>query len=331
MKHPEHSIIVESLTKKFGSAKAISNLDFSIKHGEIIGFLGPNGAGKSTTLRILSGILPATSGSAFINGIPLAKDPQKIKSLISFMPENNPLPDELRTIEYLRFRAHLKGISSKEQKKQIDYVISVCSISKSNQKHLIKNLSKGMKQRIGIADCLLDSPSIIIMDEPTIGLDPHQIIAIRELIHSLKGERTVILSSHILSEIEACCDRVIILNHGNIVAQGNKHSLSQEFFPFNQYRINLNTTKEELESVLISLIPNLKVQPNPTQSSSFLIQTPQGINLPHIFFTNILTTRPHWQLQEITLIEPTLEQIFIACTRPAWKATLPTFAKQKII
>jgi len=246
------------------------------------------------------------------------------------MPENNPLPDDLRPIEYLRFRAHLKGIPSKEQKKQIDNVLSACNITKTNQKHLIKNLSKGMKQRIGIADCLLGSPSIIIMDEPTIGLDPHQIIAIRELIHSLKGQRTVILSSHILSEIEACCDRVIILNHGHIVAQGNKNSLSHEFFPFNQYRINLNTTKEELESTLAPLIPNLKIQLNTAQPSTFVVQTPQNINLPHLFFTNLLTTHLHWQLQEITLLKPTLEQIFIACTRPAWKSTLPTFTKQKI-
>lgn len=331
MNTSEYSIIVQGLTKKFGHTNAISHLGFTIERGEIIGFLGPNGAGKSTTLRILSGILPATAGSVFIHGTSLAREPQKVRSIISFLPENNPLPDDLRPIEYLRFRAHLKNIPPKEHKKQIDHVLATCNITRSNQKHLIRNLSKGTKQRIGIADCLLGSPSIIIMDEPTIGLDPHQIISIRELIQSLKGKSTVILSSHILSEIEACCDRVIILNHGHIVAQGKKQALAQEFLPFQQYRIRLNVTKDELASALSGLAPHLKIEFSALPTPHFILQTPHDFPLPHLIFTELLPIYPHWQLQEITLIEPTLEQIFIACTRPAWKATLTTSPRQKII
>jgi len=239
------SIRVENLTRKFGRLNAVKDISFTVNKGEVVGFLGPNGAGKSTTMRILCGIMQATSGSAWIEGVSVAQDPQRVKQLIGYMPENNPLPENLRVAEYLDFRARLKGVPRKELRATVKKVMDTCDLARTAQRKIIGTLSKGFRQRVGIADALLGDPKLIIMDEPTIGLDPHQIQGIRKLIDQLRGNMTVVLSSHILPEIERSCDRVIIINQGRVVAAGTSAQLRQEFLPGNRFEIEIKDLKED--------------------------------------------------------------------------------------
>ena len=210
---------VEQLTKRFGAVTAVDGIDFTVEKGEIVGFLGPNGAGKSTTMRILTGYLPATSGSVHICGLPVAGEPAEIKRRIGYMPENNPLPEDMRVSEYMYFRGRLKEVPRRKLGPRIDEVLEICDLKRVRHR-IIGQLSKGYRQRVGIAEAILAEPPVIIMDEPTIGLDPHQILIVRDLIASLRGRMTVIISSHILPEIEVTCDRVLIINQGRVVAQG---------------------------------------------------------------------------------------------------------------
>ena len=224
------AIEVNHLSKRFGTIQAIEDVSFSVSSGEIIGFLGPNGAGKSTTMRILCGLMPATSGTAYLCNISLATHSQEAKRHIGYLSENNPLPQDLRIVEYLRYRARLKEIPKKRQKERVEEVLTLCDLQHKVRRKIIGSLSKGYRQRVGIADAILAEPPILLMDEPTIGLDPHQILAIRELIANLRKRMTIVLSSHVLSEMERMCDRVIILNQGRIVAMGTHTALHQEFF-----------------------------------------------------------------------------------------------------
>ena len=189
------SIRVENLTRNYGAITAIKNVSFTVNRGEIVGFLGPNGAGKSTTMRILSGIMSATAGSAWVGGISVAQNPHEVKRRIGYMPENNPLPDDMRVVEYLRFRARLKGVPGRKLRATVEEVMETCDLARTARRKIIGTLSKGFRQRVGIADALLGNPEVIIMDEPTIGLDPHQIQGIRKLINNLRGRLTVVLSA----------------------------------------------------------------------------------------------------------------------------------------
>ncbi|MEJ1972268.1 MAG: ATP-binding cassette domain-containing protein [Lacunisphaera sp.] len=209
-----------------------------MKRGEIVGLLGPNGAGKSTTMRILTGYLPANSGSVHICGQPVASHPEATKRNVGYMPENNPLPEDMRVSEYLWFRGRLKEMPRAKLRARIDEVLELCDL-KRNRHRILGRLSKGNKQRVGIAEAILAEPAVIIMDEPTIGLDPHQIIIVRNLIASLRGRMSVIISSHILPEIEETCDRVLIINGGRIVAQGSPADLRHEIFGHTTYRLEL--------------------------------------------------------------------------------------------
>ena len=220
-----NSVVVRRLTKIYGGVKAIDNVSFRIGKGEVVGFLGPNGAGKSTTMRIISGLMSATSGSVSICGESVAINPDAARRHIGFMPENNPLPEDLRVREYLTFRAGIKGVPRPEIRARVDESMDICQLLRKASNKIIGNLSKGFRQRVGIADAILSRPEVIIMDEPTIGLDPHQILAIRALINSLRGNMSVLICSHILPEIELRCDMVMILNPGTIVASGSPESL----------------------------------------------------------------------------------------------------------
>ena len=244
------SIRVENLTRKFGAFTAIQNVSFTVKPGEIVGFLGPNGAGKSTTMRILSGIMPATSGSAWVGGIPVANNPHEVKQRIVYMPENNPLPDDMRVVEYLRLRARLKGVPGRKISDTVLDVMETCDLARTARRKIIGTLSKGFRQRVGIADALLGDPEVIIMDEPTIGLDPHQIQGIRKLINNLRGRLTVVLSSHILPEIERSCDRIIIINRGRVVASGTSDSLREEFLPGKRFNLEVKGTEQSVTEAL---------------------------------------------------------------------------------
>ena len=218
------AIEVSHLVKTFAGVTAVNDVSFTVEKGEIIGFLGPNGAGKSTTMRMLTGYMPATSGSISICGYPVATQSEEIKRRVGYMPENNPLPEDMRISEYLYYRGRLKEVPRSKLGSRIDEVLEVCDLKRVRHR-IIGQLSKGYRQRIGIAEAILAEPPVIIMDEPTIGLDPHQIIIVRDLIASLRGRMTVIISSHILPEIEMTCDRVLIINQGRVVAQGTPAAL----------------------------------------------------------------------------------------------------------
>ncbi|MFM9092999.1 MAG: ABC transporter ATP-binding protein, partial [Verrucomicrobiota bacterium] len=204
--------------KSYGGTTAVNDISFTVARGEIVGFLGPNGAGKSTTMRILTGYLPATSGNVQLCGLPVATRPDEVKRRIGYLPENNPLPEDMRVSEYLYFRGRLKEVSRRQLGPRIDEVLEICDLKRVRHR-IIGQLSKGYRQRVGIAEAILAEPPVIIMDEPTIGLDPHQILIVRDLIAGLRGRMTVIISSHILPEIEVTCDRVLIINQGRVVAQ----------------------------------------------------------------------------------------------------------------
>ncbi len=218
-------IKVDLLRKLYPKSVAVDGVSFDVPGNEILGFLGPNGAGKTTTLRMLVGYLPATSGSILIDDVEVTENPDKVRPLIGYMPENVVLYPELKVSEYLSFRAKIKGVSKKELKKELGRVMELCFIEDVSGK-LCGTLSKGYKQRVGLADALLGSPKYIVLDEPTIGLDPNQIRRVRKLIKELKDKHTVIISSHILPEIENVADRVVILNKGRVVASGTTNNLA---------------------------------------------------------------------------------------------------------
>ena len=220
-------IEVDQLTKRYGSFTAVDNISFEVGQGEIVGFLGPNGAGKTTTMRVLTCFLPATGGTARIAGHDIFEEPLEVKKRIGYLPESPPLYRDMRVRTYLEFVAKIKGVDSGQAKGRIDEVIAQCGlVDRTNQ--LIGQLSKGYRQRVGLAQAIVHNPEVIIMDEPTSGLDPNQIIEVRQLIRELAKERTVILSTHILPEVEMTCNRVIIIHEGKIVAVDTPANLMAE-------------------------------------------------------------------------------------------------------
>lgn len=213
-------IEIKNLTKRYGQINAVNDISLTIKKGEILGFLGPNGAGKSTTMNILTGYLSPTSGSVTIDGFDIMDSPQEAKKLIGYLPELPPLYQDMTVIEYLRFISELKSVPMKQRKRQLDEILSLIKLE-DMQKRLIKNLSKGYKQRVGFAQALVGNPQVLVLDEPTVGLDPKQIIEIRKLIGALRHEHTIILSTHILQEVNAVCSSVAVINKGKIAATGS--------------------------------------------------------------------------------------------------------------
>lgn len=218
-------IHVEHLTKMYGPRTAVNDLSFEIGKGEIVGFLGPNGAGKSTTMKILTAFMPATSGKASVAGFDVFDQPLKVKKNVGYLPENPPVYHEMQVEDYLEFAARIHQVSSGDVKRAIDAALEKTGLG-SVRKRLVGNLSKGFRQRVGLAQALIHNPQVLILDEPTVGLDPKQIIEIRELIKSLAGDHTVILSSHILPEVTATCQRIIVISRGKIVAEDSLEQLT---------------------------------------------------------------------------------------------------------
>ena len=217
-------IDVQHLTKRYGQHVALDDVSFSVNAGEVVGFLGPNGAGKSTTMRILTTFMAATSGTVRVGGDCVFEQPYRVRERIGYMPENNPLPLDLRVADYLGFRAELKRLAKREIAGRVSEVMEQCGIA-DVAKRFIGQLSRGYRQRVGMADALLAKPELIVLDEPTSGLDPNQVRSVRRLIRELAGEHTVLISSHILSEIEMTCDRVVILHEGRLLASGALNDL----------------------------------------------------------------------------------------------------------
>ena len=219
-------IEVSSLTKRYAGNTAVSDLSFTVGRGEIVGLLGENGAGKSTTMRILSCFLPATSGTARVAGFDVFSQADEVRRRIGYMPENNPLHPEMRVREYLKFRARLKGLGLRRSRERVDVVLQQCGLT-DVQKKIVGHLSKGYRQRVGLADALVHEPELIILDEPTIGLDPNQIRSVRELIKELGRTHTVLISTHILPEVEITCSRVLIMRRGKVLVSDTLENLQQ--------------------------------------------------------------------------------------------------------
>lgn len=317
----EYSIEVQNLTKQYGRITAIQDISFSLRKGEIVGFLGPNGAGKSTTMKILTGLITANSGSAYICGVPVATHPEEIKRKIGYMPENNPLPMDMRVVEYLRFRGKLKEMPRRILRKRIDYVLELCDLTRARRR-VIGGLSKGYRQRIGIAEAILSDPEVIIMDEPTIGLDPHQILKIRDLIGSLKGRMSVIISSHILPEIELTCDRVIIINRGYVVASGTPGELRKEFLPESSYHLEISGSSETLEPEIKFVSSKLSILSNESFPSSDMnrvtLAGPADREIGEKLIAH-LAGLPNFKLRSLHCREANLEDIFLAATKRSWE------------
>ena len=245
-------IEVSNLTKKYGDHIAVDDLSFRVEKGQIYGFLGPNGAGKSTTMNIMTGYLAATKGTVTINGKDIMKEPEEAKKCIGYLPELPPLYLDMTVKEYLRFVAELKKVPAKERETQIAAVMEMTQIT-DMQRRLIKNLSKGYKQRVGLAQAIIGYPEVIILDEPTVGLDPKQIIEIRDLIRKLGENHTVILSSHILSEVSAVCDHIMIISHGKLVASDSPEGLQKLMSGSAELMLTVKGGLEMAEEVLEKL------------------------------------------------------------------------------
>lgn len=242
-------IEVKNLVKKYGDHLAVNHLSFTIEPGKIYGFLGPNGAGKSTTMNIITGYLAATEGQVLINGHDICEEPEEAKKCIGYLPEIPPLYMDLTPREYLEFAADLKGIKKSEKKEKIDAVVKMTGIEEVFNR-LIKNLSKGYKQRVGLAQAILGFPEIIILDEPTVGLDPKQIVEIREVIKRLGKRHTVILSTHIMQEVSAVCDEVLIISKGELVAQDTPNNLGRHVEGSNTIEVLISAPDYKVKAVL---------------------------------------------------------------------------------
>lgn len=245
-------IEVKNLTKKYGNHVAVDHLSFRVEKGQIYGFLGPNGAGKSTTMNIITGYLAATEGSVSINGKDIEKEPEEAKKSIGYLPELPPLYVDMTVYEYLKFVAELKKVPKADREEQIVDVMCMTQITDMSNR-LIKNLSKGYRQRVGLAQAILGYPEVIILDEPSVGLDPKQIIEIRELIRKLAEKHTIILSSHILSEVSAVCDHIMIISHGKLVASDSPEGLQKLMSGPSELVLDVKGDLEQVKAVLVSV------------------------------------------------------------------------------
>ena len=300
----------EHLVKRYGSNYALNDVSFEIGEGEIVGLLGPNGAGKSTAMNILTGYLSTTSGAAYINGINILEDPIGAKKLIGFLPEQPPVYPDMTVIEYLNFVYSLKGCKL-DQDKHINEVLS--SVRLIDVKHrLIKNLSKGYKQRVGIAQALIGDPKVVIFDEPTVGLDPKQILEVRNLIRTLAKKHTVILSTHILAEVQAVCERVIIINKGKIIANERTDELTKTIEDGFHYRVKICGPQKEVESALTKVRGVKSVTATgerDADSFAYLIESERGIDARKPIFS--LCAQKNWAIIGMMPVGTDLESIFI--------------------
>lgn len=308
-------IKVSHITKCYGNLKAVSDVSFEIGKGEIVGFLGPNGAGKTTTMRILTGFMPPTSGKVEIAGFDVLENANEVKKRIGYLPENVPLYHDMEVEAFLNFFAELKGIKRKERKKHVAKIIERCGLAPV-KKEIIKRLSKGFRQRVGIAQALIGNPEVLILDEPTIGLDPKQVVEIRNLIKELGRKRTIILSTHILSEVAEVCNRVIIISEGKIVASDTPERLTSSMAGSERVIVKI---KGPTEQVLLALkqIEGVKFVKEERKFdkniSSFLVESGLGIDLRKEIAKEIINRG--WDLLELRKEALKLEDIFLKLTK----------------
>jgi ABC-2 type transport system ATP-binding protein len=299
-------IEVENLTKYYGEILALDNVSFNIRRGDIVGFLGPNGAGKTTAMRILTCYLSLTGGTAKVCGYDILKHPLEVKRRIGYLPEMNPLYEEMGVIEYLEFIAEIHRMDRGIRKKKIRYVIEVCGLKDVLEQN-IGELSKGYRQRVGFAQAILHDPEVLIMDEPTSGLDPNQAVEIRNLIRELKKEKTVILSTHILSEVQAVCDRVLIINKARIVASGTTAELQTMVQGRERIYVELKT-KENPEKILRALTGVESVVLTKKDSGQPGYEIESTVDLREELYNLAVSKR--WTIIELHRLTVSLEEIF---------------------
>jgi ABC-2 type transport system ATP-binding protein len=301
-------IVVENLVKKYGDQVAVDNISFAINRGEIVGFIGPNGAGKSTTMKIVTSYMAPTSGKISINDKEIGKAPIGLKKKIGYLPENNPLYTDMAIVDYLKFCAKVQGVKRIEIPDRIRKMIRICGLNPEKHKK-INELSKGYRQRVGLAQAIIHDPEILILDEPTTGLDPNQIVEIRSLIKDLGKEKTIILSSHILSEVEAICDRIIIINLGKIVTDTSFEALKQKEGRQELLVIQIEANSDvEVELEILSLATVEQVQPEKDRVGFYHVKSKPGFSSRKSLFD--LCVKKKWYLMEMTGIETKLEDIF---------------------
>jgi ABC-2 type transport system ATP-binding protein len=303
-------IEVQGLTKHYGAFTAIRDVTFNVAPGEIVGFLGPNGAGKSTTMRILACFMPASGGTARVAGYDVFSQSMDVRRRIGYLPESVPLYTDMRVAPYLDFVAEIKGVGRATRKRRVAEVMDKCLIS-DVQNRLIGKLSKGYRQRVGLAQAIVNDPHVLILDEPTIGLDPQQITEIRALIKSLAGEHTVILSTHILPEVAMVCSGVIIINKGGVVAQGPIDSLVEQFFPNSRVQVELAAPPDAARDALRAIPGVLDVRAVLTGdgSAGFAVEAARDRDVRGEIFQ--LATDRRWRLLELRRVGMTLEEVFI--------------------
>ncbi|MBU1167677.1 ABC transporter ATP-binding protein [Patescibacteria group bacterium] len=306
-------IKVKNLTKKYQNSKALQDVSFEVAKGEVVGFLGPNGAGKTTTMRILTGFLPMTSGQATIDGLDVFKDSLKIREKIGYLPETTPLYPEMSILEFLNFIAELKKVPREKRQEDVSRSLDKCDLEDVKNK-IIKTLSKGYRQRVGIAQALLGNPDVLILDEPTIGLDPKQIIQIRKLIKNLGREKTIILSTHILQEVSAVCDKVIIINEGKTVAIDTPENLTSKFSGGMIVNITVKGNAEQVKNCLSGLenIKEVNIK-NQTEGKVQLEVKSKGKSDSREIIASAIV-RNGWGLLEISQEKMGLEEIFVKLT-----------------
>jgi ABC-2 type transport system ATP-binding protein len=301
-------IVVDKFTRKYGAQRAVDNISFTVKTGEVLGFLGPNGAGKTTTMKAITTFLAASEGDIMVGPYSVKDNPDEVRKLTGYLPETNPLYPEMPVIDYLKFVARIYGIPSAKIPEKIYEMIEVCGLHAEKHKK-IGELSKGYRQRVGLAQAMIHDPSVLVLDEPTSGLDPNQIVEIRELIKRIGREKTVILSSHILAEVEATCDRIIIINNGKIVADGSANELRKRA----QGREVLHACIEDADpNIVFEALKGLSsvdvVDLISGKQNYFEIQSRTDISSRRDIFR--LCCEKNWFLTELTPLETKLEDVF---------------------
>jgi len=307
-------IEVENLTKRYNGHTAVDGLTFEVNRGEVAGFLGPNGAGKSTAMRMLACFLPATSGSARVAGFDIFTQADEVRRRIGYMPENNPLHTDMRVREYLKFRARLKGLSRVESRERVDVVTEQCGL-RDVHKRSIGHLSKGYRERVGLADALVHEPDLIILDEPTIGLDPHQIRAVRELIKSMAERHTVLISTHILPEVEMTCNRALIIEEGKVLAIDTPDNLQRLIGDGGQVIAEIAASREALIECWehTGEVSEYEVSAADGEYFRCALTPLPGVDLRPLVFDIVKSN--DWNMRELSHSRHSLEDIFLHLTK----------------
>lgn len=316
-------IVVENLTKHFAERQVVKGVTFEAGHGEILGFLGPNGAGKSTTMRMITGYLSPTEGRVLVGGHDMAKEPLQAKARIGYLPESPPLYPEMRVRDYLAFVARIKGVPAAVRQARVEAVIQRCWLTEAHDR-IIGQLSKGYRQRVGLAQALIHDPAVLILDEPTSGLDPKQILETRELVRELASDHTIILSTHILPEVQNLCHRVLIINRGEIVAQGAPEELEHKLRRGETLQLTVRASVDELRDRLAAFpgVVQVHLSHQGTGVHAVEVGTAPGEDLREALAAHIVNQG--WGLLELRSTGMSLEDIFLQLTTAAGSSASPS-------